>query len=135
MSETADGSEWGWFTETHDPREGPLETLLFCLETLLALGLIMRISAHVVASGIQHPDGHPFDVRYGLGLGWQVREPCPPWSDQIATAALLSTATLAWVVGAADRIELMPGLVAILGANLALLIGDPVWLLIQRYND
>jgi hypothetical protein len=125
---------WGWFTHTHDPRGGIVPATLFVAETALALGLLIRVVAHTVASGIRHPDGHPYDVRYGLGLGWHVRDPQPPWSDQLATAALVGCATAAWAVSAIPRLTVVPGLVAILAANLAVIVGDPVWLLLDRYT-
>jgi hypothetical protein len=130
----SEGHGWGWFTDTHDPRDGVVPATLFVAETALALGLVVRVTAHTVASGIRHPDGHPYDVDYGLRLGWQVRNPQPPWSDQLATAALVGSATAAWAVSTMPRLTPVPGLVAILAANLAVIVGDPVWLLLDHYR-
>lgn len=135
MSDERSASEWGWFTHTHDPRDGSRETVLFAAETLLAIGLLLRVVAHVVASGTRHPDGHPYDVDYGLRLGWQVREPQPPWSDQFATAVLVSAAVGSWAVWTVPGLRLMPGLLAVLGANLAVVAGDPLWLLLDQSRN
>jgi hypothetical protein len=128
-------TDWEWGSETHDPRDGLDEAALFVAEGLLSLGLLLRLSAHVIVTSAAHPDAHPFDkVRYGLGWGWHVTEPQPSWHDQFATALVLSFSSLALAVGELPSVE-QRALVLLLALNLVVVAGDPLFLLVERRSS
>jgi len=128
-----DSTDWEWFADAPDPRDGWLATARFVVESVLILGLAVRGTAHVLTHSVVHydePDDvpHPLDVAFGLRLGNAVREPtltarqdlhCRYGSFAFAVLVLplfASSTYFSWT----------PATAAFFLANAAVLVGDPL---------
>jgi hypothetical protein len=128
-----DGIEW--WSEAPDPRDGVAETLLFVVEALLAPAIILRVSAHTVAT-MALTDTRDPDVDTGLGLGWAVRNTDLPQSDQLTIAALWGSAMgVGWLWVAETGQLQSPALWLIAAANWLYVTGDGAWLVADWLRD
>jgi hypothetical protein len=132
-------SNWEWFADAPDPRDGPVAAARFLVESVLILGLAVRGTAHVlVHTALHYPDPdavpHPLDVTYGLRLGNAIREPALTARQDLhcrygsfAFAVLVvpmfeSSTYFSWTAATA----------ALFVANGLVLVGDPVFWLVHH---
>lgn len=112
-----------------DPREGVLEAGVFVAEVVLALGLAMRLTAHLVGTRALTGETVAEDrIRYGLTVGFSVREPQLSARQQFEIGSVTAGFAGAWWATLLTQAEWGGGLALVLIANAAVLIGDPLWI-------
>lgn len=120
-----------------DPREGVREAAWFLVEGLLALGMSVRLTAHMIGTGLTRPavDTGEYRFAYGLSPGFVVRKPVLSIRQQLEIAVMTSAiAGPPWVI-MAGSVEGFPGLAAVVWLNAALIIGDPLWVAIAHWSE
>lgn len=129
----ADSTEWEWFGDAPDPRDGPIPTLRFVVESVLIIGLVLRTTIHLLVHTAGHYSKpadvpHPLDVTWGLTLGNAIRDPpltarqdlhCRYGAFAFAVVALPMFAS-------AKYFTWTPATALLIGLNGAVLLGDPL---------
>lgn len=111
-----------------DPREGVWPASQFLIELLLAPGLILRYTAHMVGAHAYGADRDAIRLRYGLGVGFGVVNPDFSTLKQLEIAALTAGFAGAWWIMLFGAVDWQSGITAILAVNAAVVIGDPLWI-------
>jgi hypothetical protein len=121
------------FAEAPDPREGIGPAVRFVAESLLAIGISLRVASHVIGAGYLY--GQPEEVDTGLQAGFAVSKPTLETEEQLQVAGVSAGCIGmggAMMAGFAAW-SWSPALLGLLAANLLYAAGDPVWLLLDYY--